>query len=428
MNESHQPSAPRSGAAGIPSNRAAGALVVALALSACALTARSLYVDYLCDRRSPESYQRAAAIDGGRADVYRGLANLDSTNRRDYLTRAVSLEPYDAGSLIELGLLDEAAANRSGAERWLLHAAQADGTYLPTWTLTNYYFRQSNTAAFWKWARRAAEMCPQEFTPLFRLCFMATGDAAEVERRVVRGRPLAERRFLHFLAYSGRLPEAAELMQQHSQRLIKNQSDAAEMFVARAIETGYIREARRVWDAMGTLGLTPFPPATPGHGGYLTNGSFDEPISGKGFDWRDYPGPGCGVFRDSAPTQTGGNTVRLELTGDSPYRKMLEQHLVLPPGRRLRLSWRYRASGLGPAAQLAVVFRFDGVAGSRLERMQLDNADGWKRQSWAFSTPPEFKTSRIALVHTSHGLQLSPTIAEMGDFELIDDPAAPKTN
>jgi hypothetical protein len=425
--DSRIPAAP-----GAPENRPvsarlAGLVMIVVALAGGGWSARSLYLDFLLCGHSLERYSQAAAIDAGNASIYRGLADLDPSHRRENLIRAVELEPFDAGSMVELGLIDEIDGKPRSAERWLLGAARVDRTYLTAWTLANYYFRQGNEAAFWSWARRAAGMSPNDLHPLFQLCFLTTNDAGKVERLVVAGRPLAERRFLTYLIHTGRLDDTASLLKGHSGRLLREQPDAARAFVGTALEAGRTREAREIWDAISSLGLTGLAPVNSGAGGYVTNGSFEREISGNGFDWRGHPGPGIAIYRDRDETSGRRNVVRLELSANVQHRNVLEQYLSLPPGRHLRLSWRGRASGLGLDSQVLIAIRFDGGPGSSLEQRVLENTEEWKKYSWSFETPPNFRTARLILLHSSRGLPLSPAVVVLTGLKLTVEPADPNS-
>ena len=72
----------------------------------------------------------------------------DPAAAKSLLQRAVELNRYDASSWIQLGLLSEAGDDLPGAEKALLQAASVDATFLPSWSLANFYFRRENACAF----------------------------------------------------------------------------------------------------------------------------------------------------------------------------------------------------------------------------------------------------------------------------------------
>jgi len=64
------------------------------------------------------------------------------------LTTSLRLNRYDAQADIGLGLQFEADGDFGRAEKKLLEAYEVDHTYLPRWSLANYYFRRDNIPAF----------------------------------------------------------------------------------------------------------------------------------------------------------------------------------------------------------------------------------------------------------------------------------------
>src|SRR3984885_6859527 len=127
----------------------------------------------------------------------------DPTEAKSLLQRAVALNRYDASSWIQLGLLDEAADNLPQAEEALSRAADADSTFLPSWSLANFYFRRQNADRFWYWAQKAAQMAPDDATPLFRLAWYVSPNVPEIESRLQLKRPALEAQFVNFLMSQG---------------------------------------------------------------------------------------------------------------------------------------------------------------------------------------------------------------------------------
>ena len=127
----------------------------------------------------------------------------DPAAAKSLLQRAVKLNRYNASSWIQLGLLSESGNEIPQAEGALLQAASVDSTFLPSWSLANFYFRQENVARFWYWARRAAQMVPDDATPLFRLAWYLSPDAQEIENQLQMKRPVVEGQFVNFLITQG---------------------------------------------------------------------------------------------------------------------------------------------------------------------------------------------------------------------------------
>ncbi len=127
----------------------------------------------------------------------------DSGSARSLLRRAVQLNRYDASSWIQLGLLCEAGNDVPRAEDAFLRAAGVDSTFLPSWSLANFYFRHQNVGRFWYWAEKATQMAPDDATPLFRLAWYVLPSVAEIEIRLRMKKPGIEGQFVNFLVTQG---------------------------------------------------------------------------------------------------------------------------------------------------------------------------------------------------------------------------------
>src|SRR5438045_2220049 len=108
------------------------------------------------------------------------------------LERALELNPRYTAGWIARGLAKEAARDRGAAEASLLRAAQIDATYLPSWTLANFYLRGGDTEKFWTWARRAGGMAYNP-SALFQLCWRASDDPREILERAIPATPAVRR-------------------------------------------------------------------------------------------------------------------------------------------------------------------------------------------------------------------------------------------
>ncbi len=101
------------------------------------------------------------------------------------LRRAVALNPSDGRAWIEMGLRLEATGDLGAAEQALLRAAQEDLTYLPRWTLMNYYYRRNDVDRFWFWAKAAVPMIYGDPLPLFHLCGRVGEDGGLIDRLAI---------------------------------------------------------------------------------------------------------------------------------------------------------------------------------------------------------------------------------------------------
>jgi len=103
---------------------------------------------------------------------------------RRELDLALDLNPRYTAAWIAQGLESETAGDRRRAEASLLRAAETDATYLPRWTLANFYVRAGDSEKFWIWARRASVMAPDP-AALFQLCWRVSGDGREISEKAI---------------------------------------------------------------------------------------------------------------------------------------------------------------------------------------------------------------------------------------------------
>jgi hypothetical protein len=128
---------------------------------------------------------------------------VDPAAAKSLLQRAVQLNRYDCLQLDPAGTLSRGGERPARGRRGSAAAASVDATFLPSWSLANFYFRRENTARFWYWARRAAQMDPDDAAPLFRLAWYVSPNAGEIASRLQIKRPLLEGQFVNFLMAQG---------------------------------------------------------------------------------------------------------------------------------------------------------------------------------------------------------------------------------
>ena len=102
-------------------------------------------------------------------------------------------------------------------------------------------------------------------------------------------------------------------------------------YTNRCLYDGDGASATSVWNALCLRGLLPDRPLDAARGESLTNGSFEHPPTGTGFDWRMEKAPWLGFARFH-----GG--MRLTLSGNQPESCLLaSQYVPVVPGSRYRL-------------------------------------------------------------------------------------------
>ncbi len=285
-----------------------------------------------------ESPQRAMALQGTAVagEFAQRLADRDPSRARpilDYIVQVVN--PRSSAGWIELGQLDEAEGDSTGAERCFLQAAAVDHQYLPAWTLANFYFRRGEPEQFWPWAARAASLsadrlADSDLVPLLRLC---DGFEADPERLLAHfaGARRIQAAYLRFLIAESRLDDAQKV----ALKMTGDHSNDPYLIdlADRQLRAGHPESAVPLWNAASGL-----PAIEPARGRPLFNGELTQAPMNLGFDWY--------VMRLDGiePTWRPGELV-FDILGSQPERcVMLEQAVYLIPVS-FRLRFDYKTGG-----------------------------------------------------------------------------------
>ncbi len=263
--------------------------------------------------------------DAGRAiaaDPYDARYRLhlaDAEDRPGELAAAVHLNPRSPRAWIDLGLRAEAAADLAAAERYLLEAARVDATWLPRWTLANFYFRRGDPARFWKSAAEAGRMAHGDSRALYELCWMVEPDPRKILETVVADRAEPAAWFYHFLLAHRQLEAAAEALDRLGRYGRPQDRPETAAYCDIALEAGRHDLAVTAWNRAIARRLLPYAPL-----GLITNGNFAVAPLGRGFDWR-LPAVE-GVTHERLPRR-----LRIVLGRSRPERcDLLWQYLALP--------------------------------------------------------------------------------------------------
>jgi tetratricopeptide (TPR) repeat protein len=318
--------------------------------AASAWSIRLAFADYWFGKQTVQGTERALAWTPGQADCYVRLAFLTSSENRltatEALQRAVALNPSDARSWIELGLRYEKEGNRMLAEQCLLRAAEEDRQYLPRWTLTNYYFRETAINRFWFWAEKAAGMAYGDASPLFRLCGQVVEDGALIDRLNIR-RPDLRAAYLSYLLSRNRL----DLIRPASRHLLQGaRATDVPLLLAvcdQLLESKNAASALETWNGLAAKHRIPFRPLQPAGGDVLTNGDFRVAATLHGFDWRLPAIDGV-----SASTDDRGG-LRLTFSGRQPENcEPLVQFVPVQENTDYQLKFEYWTSGIAAGSGL----------------------------------------------------------------------------
>ena len=325
------------------------AVVLAALLVGIVWNLRLAMADLAARRNSPDGTRLAMRMMPGNGAYPAQLADelyaSDPVEAKSLLQKAVRLNRFDAASWIQLGLLCEAGNDVPQAEESLLQAARVDSTFLPSWSLANFYFRRGQTDNFWNWARKTAQMAPDDATPLFRLAWYASPNAAEIENRLQMKRPAVEVQFVNFLITQG---DPLAVSQAASHLLAAGSGDNTEVLLSAC---DWLLAQKRpdlalgLWNGLAERISYP----APGGGRLVTNGSFGKPPTSHGFDWHLTPVDGVSSYLNVGP-----NVLGFEFSGDEPDGfTLLTQTVPVQAGTAYSLVVDYRSSGIASGSGLS---------------------------------------------------------------------------
>ncbi len=368
--------------------RAVGSLSRILVAAACCfgiwqslLLARA---DYLFKQDKEQSVRAAIGLAPDEPNYYMRLSEMDTANARNLLTESLRLNRYNAQADVELGLQYEAEGDLGQAEKQLLEAYDVNHTYVPRWTLANFYFRRNNMPEFWRWARSAAAMPKEDIGALFVLCWRASPDPEQISKEILNENPDMIRQYIRFLLRKDEAAAAAGV----APLLFRTgdaQSDRPMLFsVVNNLLLSYDGSAAgALWHRLIEQNWVTADSALPYNGSFLR-----EPL-GVGFDWSlpDYP---------DLHSWPGPSGLETEFSGNQPEEAAVaEQELVLKPGK-YAMSYSYRTTDI-PAASGIRWQILDAKSDTVLDESPYLSSDALVYAGFGFSVPADAPLVRVRL-------------------------------
>ena len=330
--------------------------------------------DALSREDTEQSVRAAIRITPDGWPYYMRLAQLDPLHAKALLQTSLELNRYDAQAAIELGMQYENDGDFVSAERQMLDAYQVDRTYLPRWSLANYYFRRGNIRAFWIWARSAASMPADEIGALFELCWRVSPNPQVLTAQLLNEKPEMLRQYVGFLLGKDQPAEVARIAP-HLVRAGDPQSDRALLLAV--VQT--LTDRNDAVQATGLWRLLIDARWVAADSAPLNNGNFQRDPLSVSFDWSlpEY---------DGLHSWPGLSGLESEFTGSEPEQcTIAEQTVSLAPGS---IGGESSSSGPELSSGMAGSARPAGGTLCRVCRT------GWLRQRFIF---PNQGTSSIAV-------------------------------
>jgi hypothetical protein len=358
--------------------------------------------DLWARRNQPDSTRLAMRVmpsDGAfPAQLADEIYALDPVSAKSLLQRAVQLNRYDAPSWLQLGLLSEAGDDLPGAEKALLQAASVDATFLPSWTLANFYFRRENTARFWYWARKAAQMDADDAGPLFRLAWYVSPNAGEIASRLQISRPGLAVQFVSFLIAQG---DPTAVTEAASRLLAANSEENTQTVIGVCdwlIANKRPDLAFPLWNGLAARGQIAYAPLAADSTDAVTNGKFGKSPLSRGFDWHLNTVEGVSSFLNVNP-----NALGFEFSGGEPNGFLLmDQTAPVRERKEYVLVVNYETSGIAPGSGLEWSVA-DSRSGTVLARTGSLSAEQGGKAKACFAAP-----DGAAFVHLSLLYQRQP--------------------
>ncbi len=318
--------------------------------------------------------------------------------------KALELNPYDSSLLTQAALAYETSADPARAERTYLEAARLSQTWLPRWSLANYYYRRNRPRDVAKWARLALERGHGDRFPLFSLCRSAGFAYPELLRGVLpQGHIPSIQSFMAFLRSQPGSDEVFDTLTAAGMQLQELASpgpppnpgvDQLAYAVDHLIRQGEPGRAHRIWQAMASRRLLP-PEFSPG-GSVLTDAGFSGvQMAAPAFAWAMAKAEGVEVLAGAPP---GG--VKIELSGGQP-----EGFVVLSQCVRLSgfttwvLTFESSESGDQPAGKHFRWSLEDLVSHKELAPVAVQDAGGgqWEKSRLVWEVSPSTAFYRLRL-------------------------------
>jgi hypothetical protein len=340
--------------------------------------------DYLYGRDTADALRSAIQLAPDKSEYYVRLAQIDDAHAPDLLETALRLNQYNAQAATDLGLRYEAAGDYPRAERLLLQASAVDHTYQPRWSLANFYLRRDNLPQFWAWARRAAEMPPDDMGALFDLCWRVSPNPDQIAAAILTDNPEAIRQYLWFLVRKNQLPAAANA----GQRLIRASTpavDRTQLFavVNQLAAANQATAASALWQGMIERRWVVADKSAPNNPVFAR-----EPLP-VDFDWAIASYPGLHSWPGSSGLET-------EFTGDEPEScTIAEQTMSLAPGN-YTMEYSYRTKEIPPETGIRWQI-VDAKSGAVLANSPDLSSEAGKQESLAFSVPAGAPLQRLRL-------------------------------
>lgn len=374
-------------------------------------------------RRHPDAsrVETAIALDPLNAYGYTLRAELIEHAGRDSLgawTEAAQRDPRNAEIQIRVGLAAELNQDLRAAEKNLLQAARYNQTWLPRWSLANYYFRRGDRQQTFHWAKLASERAGGDLRPLFQLMV----EAGATPERVVRELLPANRNVLVSYVWfalaqpsstgvepaatrlAGLIPEAprewpsldrepVEWLFRRSYPASAAERQALLTAVDSLLARNLVPAATGLWNVLAGRGIVASGRWSPDQP--IVNGQFRAAPAEGGLDWRMAKADGvdAGIWPDAGEAA-------ITLSGRQPESvDLLTQVLCLAANRSYTFYAESLVEKLTGDTGLRWEFRDANSGAAIATPVALAAGAGWTAEQGDLAAAPEDRVVRLALTY-----------------------------
>ncbi len=391
-----------------PVAAALAALYAGLAIPVVFTILQKAYIQSAIAQPVPlQAARRVCSLDPANAECAARLAILAEQNgvtSTKLWDKALELNPHDSPLITQAALAYETSADPVRAERFYLEAARLSQTWLPRWSLANFYHRRNRPQEVAKWARLALERGHGDRFPLFSLCRSAGFTYPEILKEVLpQGHIPSIESYMAFLRSEPGSEESLETLTAAGLRLQELGKPGAlpvSSVDQLALATDYLirrrdpERAHRIWQGMESRRL--LPPEFGPDGGVLTDAGFSGiQLAAPAFAWEMAKVEGVEVL---AGAPRGG--VKIELSGGQPeVLVVLSQYVRLSGFTKWVLTFESAESGDQPAGKHFRWSLEDLVSHKELAPSPLQGAGGgqWEKSRLVWEVSPRAAFYRLRL-------------------------------
>jgi hypothetical protein len=298
-------------------------LILAICVTGTAMYFRWARADWLASKGTRQGLTEALRIEPENTDLVRrivsfrnGWDDIDWVTD-DELRRAAHANPLDSEIWIPLALREEARGDEGAAEADLVHAAQVDRQFIPTWVLANYYYQVDEPDKVWPLIERCLRLdSTYPSTPVFELAWTLSSDAARIQSLLPKqGRIPVE--YLGYLISTDRADAAVGAWPAALAAGAGNpaRTETLAAFPRYLVRKGRIAESMSVWNTLVDRKIIASGRLDPKAGDFLADPGFRFTENPGVFGWQ-MSSP-AGVFTSALSNGTGFE-LQLNLDGNEP--------------------------------------------------------------------------------------------------------------